>query len=453
MSDFSLEKISKFIKIFENDIKRKKRGINDYNPLLAVQKMHNEEHMHSGFLHSMLDTNGLHYQDDLFLRQFLELAGLLEWFGETKNATIKKECKDIDIYITNKYKHIIIENKINADDKEGQIARYIKSVRDDNESVDYENLAVIYLTLNGKKPSDKSLKFENLTWEISQNSIKSSDGEVKYKQMSYKNDILKWCDECQKEVYNTTNLKLSFEFYKNVVEILTSNKADESLISQFKKDKVYCEIALNAGKIADKFGEYKDAITEFVDKNNTNIQKIQLDLQVREFKEQGAFGDWEVLSADEIGENYVCFGGFSTMIRNKAYAEQTFSYAFYVQDNVAIFVAGLFIKKDKNLKINSTILNEYAQALKKIIEQNKHYIANWGGGGNRSWVFHYKQTQQNVKDFFNQDGIYQTYRSKFGTKKLCEVIDEINEYLKNEENDENSAIYKLSGEVRNFNRF
>lgn len=68
----------------------KKRGNNDYNPLKAVQNLHNEVNMHSGFIYSLLDTNGKHYQDDLFLSLFLEVLGLKEWFGSTTNAQARK---------------------------------------------------------------------------------------------------------------------------------------------------------------------------------------------------------------------------------------------------------------------------------------------------------------------------------------------------------------------------
>lgn len=67
---------------------RKKRGQNDFNPLLCVQKLDDEVNMHSGFLYALLNTNGEHYQDDLFLKLFLDSISLKEWFGNTNNAKV-----------------------------------------------------------------------------------------------------------------------------------------------------------------------------------------------------------------------------------------------------------------------------------------------------------------------------------------------------------------------------
>lgn len=139
---------------------RKKRGHNDYNPLLCVQKMHDEVWMHSGMLCSLLDTRGLHYQENLFLDLFLDEINLKEWFGDSKNASVKKEYKNIDIFISNGKKHIILENKIWAGDQQGQIARYIQEIEKEYETSD-DNLAVIYLTIEeGKKPKEWSLSNE-----------------------------------------------------------------------------------------------------------------------------------------------------------------------------------------------------------------------------------------------------------------------------------------------------
>ena len=93
--DFSEADFDEFAKKFSDYLVKanesKKRGNNDYNPLKAVQNPNDEVNMHSGFLVSLLDTRGEHYQDDLFLKLFLQTLGLEIWFGETKNAQVFKE--------------------------------------------------------------------------------------------------------------------------------------------------------------------------------------------------------------------------------------------------------------------------------------------------------------------------------------------------------------------------
>ena len=143
--------VNRFSVYLANANESKKRGNNDYNPLKAVQNLYDEVNMHSGFLHSLLDTNGEHYQDDLFLKLFLEVLKLKKWFGETKNARVCKEYVikqgSIDLYISNETKHIIIENKIDAVDSKRQLAKYIESLKDNG--IKFSNIAVIYLNVWG----------------------------------------------------------------------------------------------------------------------------------------------------------------------------------------------------------------------------------------------------------------------------------------------------------------
>ena len=96
----------------------KRRGNNDFNPYLEMWSGSNEVKLHSALICGFLNPLGKHYQGDVFLETFLELesVGLKEWFGDSSNARVYREYENIDIYITNNDKHIIIENKIWAGD-------------------------------------------------------------------------------------------------------------------------------------------------------------------------------------------------------------------------------------------------------------------------------------------------------------------------------------------------
>lgn len=264
--DFSEADFDEFAKKFSDYLVKanesKKRGNNDYNPLKAVQSPNDEVNMHSGFLVSLLDTRGEHYQDDLFLKLFLQTLGLESWFGETKNAQVFKEYKNIDIYISNGEKHIIIENKIWSDDQDGQIARYINEIHtnsSDDESVSYENIAVVYLSPFGREPSPNSLclKDKNIKWQIKGDLLEFNENKVKYKQISYEKDILAWIKECQKEVGNITSLNSALEFYKDIVEIITDKKDSKMDIAGFFKEQkdfeIAFEISSNMDKIANQY--------------------------------------------------------------------------------------------------------------------------------------------------------------------------------------------------------
>jgi len=75
-----LERLFKKFKEFKKDAKEKeekmrKKGLNDYN-VLSVTNKNSDELMHSKMIASLLDINGKHYQDDLFLKKFFNIIQL-----------------------------------------------------------------------------------------------------------------------------------------------------------------------------------------------------------------------------------------------------------------------------------------------------------------------------------------------------------------------------------------
>lgn len=264
----------------------KKRGNNDYNPLKAVQNPYNEVNMHSGFIYSLLDTNGEHYQDDLFLSLFLEVLGLKEWFGSTTNAQTRKEDKYIDLYVFNDTKHIIIENKINAGDQPNQIAIFIEQVHKDG--VEYEDIFVIFLTLHDREPSQNSRtsKDNNLLWEIKGEFLESKKDEkinrVGYKKVLYENEILEWIESCQSKsgVGNIANLNYALESYKDIVQIITNKRKSTMSVADFFKEaedfEMAFEILSNIDNIADKYlaTYFLKNIQELLDKQQWIVEFI-----------------------------------------------------------------------------------------------------------------------------------------------------------------------------------
>ena len=80
---------NKYINFFENIKKfkikqkqQKQRGLNDYNMVNVVRKENAEVGMHSNVIYSLIDPDGLHYQDDLFLQIFISDVLEISDFGE-----------------------------------------------------------------------------------------------------------------------------------------------------------------------------------------------------------------------------------------------------------------------------------------------------------------------------------------------------------------------------------
>ena len=263
---------------------RKKRGQNDFNPLLCVQKLDDEENMHSGFLYALLNPYGEHYQDDLFLKLFLKSVGLKEWFGNTSNARVYKEKKRIDIYIANGEKHIIVENKIWAGDQDRQIERYIETMakersldsNDDMESNElesseketkqeqsksYKNIAVLYLTPDSKNPTPQSLG----KWQIQgEYLIDSKNNQVRFKAISYEKEILKWLESAFNEAGGISNLRMAIECYADVVKRLIGKKDNAMDLRAFfnkEENRQFLDIALELVARRDELAKIQFLIT------------------------------------------------------------------------------------------------------------------------------------------------------------------------------------------------
>lgn len=228
----------KAYKEYENKVKeRRARGIHDYNVFDVLEA---KEVKHSKFIASLLDPKGLHYQGDLFLNKFIEVCGIDDFGLDTLNSQVYREYKNIDIYITDGNKHIIIENKIwDASDQDKQIYRYIETIKNENSSLDNDRILVLYLTPNyDKTPSQKSLN----GFEIKDGFLEKGNDKIPYKHIIC-NDILGWLNKVKIEIVNLTDLNVIITQYEKAVKNLI-NKGEKMennlIIEQIKKNYELC---------------------------------------------------------------------------------------------------------------------------------------------------------------------------------------------------------------------
>jgi len=152
----------------------------DFN-IFQILGVESDELSHSRMLASLLDPDGLHGKGDLFLRLFLETAGIHNFNTTSAAVTTEKYIgrvdfeQDtggrIDIVITgkNSQRPIIIENKIYAEDQGKQLVRYRNA---------YKNPILLYLTPDGNEASKQS----------------AGAGKVKYTPVSYQSHICRWLE-------------------------------------------------------------------------------------------------------------------------------------------------------------------------------------------------------------------------------------------------------------------
>lgn len=241
MTEFTQEQYQKFFdefekayKEYENKVKeRRARGIHDYNVFDVLEA---KEVKHSKFIASLLDPKGLHYQGDLFLNKFIEVCGIDDFGLDTLNSQVYREYKNIDIYITDGNKHIIIENKLWTGDHNEQVARYIKNIIDEQNKNElseiYERILVLYL-----KPFDTEIKSLGGIDEVGKDYLKLRQNQVAFRHISYENEILNWLNKVKIEIVNLTDLNVIITQYEKAVKNLINGEKMENnlIIEQIKK--------------------------------------------------------------------------------------------------------------------------------------------------------------------------------------------------------------------------
>jgi hypothetical protein len=207
--------------------------------VFKVLDVESDELSHSRILTDILNPNGSHGCDDIFLKLFFEkyLSGILANNFDFSKCQVYREydTRDfgrIDIYINCQCFGVVIENKIYAGDQYEQLKRYDDFLAKNNFR---EKSHIFYLTLHGSEASAQSKRDVD-----------------EYKCLSYKNDILEWLKLCQKEVFNKPIIRETLEQYINLIKILTnqtrSNKMSEDIVKVIASSADNLEAAFEIGK-------------------------------------------------------------------------------------------------------------------------------------------------------------------------------------------------------------
>ena len=239
-------------------------GKHDYNIFTLFHGFSDEVNLHSNFIASLLDPNGDHYKNDLFLKLFLETCGIDDFSIDTSTATVFKEFKHIDIYISDGKKHIILENKVYAKDQPTQIARYIKAIK--KEGAEDEDIYVLYLHPDRELPKENSLGGYKLNQDNTK--LEKDGSSINFKVISYGKEILEWIDRCKNEVSNLTDLNVFLSQYKDVIEMIydrykrIDEMNNEDLVKIFKD---------NYRAVSDIVSNYEQTRRKIIDEFFKNI--------------------------------------------------------------------------------------------------------------------------------------------------------------------------------------
>ena len=190
---------------------QKHRG--DKFNIFSILKMERlEVNTHSAFLYELINPKGTHYQDDKYLRIFINEVLEIEDFNfekvEVNRETLIEANRRIDFTIENDDYYIAIEMKIDARDQDNQLSDYYEYAKKQNK----EFTKVYYLTLNGKDASEKSFKNEEM---------------IDYEKISFQFDILNFIEKVIEKSANLPIIRESLIQYKNLVLNITNQTTQE----------------------------------------------------------------------------------------------------------------------------------------------------------------------------------------------------------------------------------
>jgi len=312
-------------------------GKHDYNIFTLFHGFSDEVNLHSNFIASLLDPNGDHYKGDLFLKLFLETCGIDDFSIDTSGATVFKEFKHIDIYISDGKKHIILENKVYAKDQPTQIARYIKAIQNEgakeSDRVKDEDIYVLYLHPDGELPKENSLGGYKLNKDNTK--LEKDGSSINFKVISYGNEILSWIDRCKNEVSNITDLNVFLSQYKDVIEMIYDRYKRIDKMETAKFVEIFKENYTAVSEIANNYQETrKKIIDEFFEKLSEKLKKVYNE------------------NCYKIGGEKIASNKYCQPIKIESTNWELFNFAIeFIGVNLTNPIMG-FVKKDKTIDLS-----------------------------------------------------------------------------------------------------
>lgn len=194
--------------------------------------MERDERKHSAIIAELLNPNGSHSQGKLFLKLFLEqLESIIDVSNEhtfivrpevyvPKYVPKEQEKGFLDIVIESDDAYIVIENKIDTVDAEGQLQKYCKYMEETKKD---KKVVLLYLTPEGKKPNNFDVCGKGPIHQLDKFRFPLI-------RLSYKDFIVKWLGNCIEKVTHISRIEETLHQYRTTVKKLTWNETEEQRI-------------------------------------------------------------------------------------------------------------------------------------------------------------------------------------------------------------------------------
>lgn len=172
----------------------------NFNIFSILRDFSDEVNLHSKFIAELLDKKGSHNQGAIFFEALLKE---LQISFDIESYSTHREHKNIDILLRNHRQAIIVENKIWAEDQDRQLERYNDVISNEG----YQDIVILYLTLDGKEPDYTSLGKLKLDEDV--------------RLISYSYDIYNWIERCIEIASRIPSLRETLIQYQKVINELT----------------------------------------------------------------------------------------------------------------------------------------------------------------------------------------------------------------------------------------
>ncbi len=219
-----LTKVNEVCLVAEQERRAKESRGECYNVFNVLGLWSEEVRLHSAFIAELLNPKGSHGLEGAFLKAFLKQVNLSEDYidvGKCNQNIVERKIGEIsdagteggriDIIIEDGLHALIIENKIYAGDQYNQLLRYSNYAKEKFR----DKFEIIYLTLDGHEADEGS-----------------TNKEVTYKCMSYREDVIEWLTECAKLAFAHPLVRETIIQYIQLVKQLTNLTMDENHIKE-----------------------------------------------------------------------------------------------------------------------------------------------------------------------------------------------------------------------------
>lgn len=183
-----------------------------FNLFTLLRSGSDEVRLHSRYLAFLLNPQGAHAAGSKLLRLFLDALNIEDF--DCHDVTVEVEYRNVDILIRNtKRQAVIIENKLYAEDQDGQLFRYLQTLQAEG----YQTYPPVYLTLDGRDADPRSCRG------------------IDYRRISYAADILLWLEQCQQWVIREAAVRESLLQYIDLIAKLTFQDQGHAYMDALKQ--------------------------------------------------------------------------------------------------------------------------------------------------------------------------------------------------------------------------